>query len=44
MRMQFDLDKRVKVTFTKGSQVKGKNITINTGITELEHNKINKYL
>ena len=43
--MQFDLDKCAKVTFTKGSLVKTKNITqdINTEITELKLNKMCKY-
>ena len=44
--MQFGLDKHVKVVFRKGLQIKSKIImwNINTEITELEHNKIYKYL
>ena len=34
--IQFDLDKCVKVTFRKGSQVESENIFILTVITELE--------
>ena len=44
--MHLGLDEYTKVTFKKGSSVKFQNITldINTNITELEHNKTNKYL
>ena len=44
--VQFCEEKCAKVTFKKGFQVNSKNITLDiyTDITELEHNKINKYL
>ena len=43
--VKYIVDKRAKILFTKSSQIKSKNITldINTEISELEPNKTHKY-